>query len=166
MIEVLNYPIKYAVLEIKDQDGKISGYIVEKVYVIGENTKYFKDGTSKKIYQIVYPFKNKADYELGGITPKFTEISECNNCDYTEQLFNSYEEAKDISRHLNKKLRENYLTSIDTKLSNWPEKVIARQRRFDEKLAIYEDFELAVAFLELKMMVSEEPVLLTSSLSR
>ena len=57
MIEVLNYPIKYAVLEIKDQDGKISGYIVEKVYVIGENTKYFKDGTSKKIYLI----ENKGD---------------------------------------------------------------------------------------------------------
>ena len=37
----LNYPIKYAVLGIKEQEDEIVAYIAEKVYVISEKVEYF-----------------------------------------------------------------------------------------------------------------------------
>ena len=162
----LNYPIKYAVLGIKEQEDEIVAYIAEKVYVISEKVEYFKDGTSKKKYQVVFPFKNRKDYKTGGVTPEFTHYNQCYNSDIIDVLYDSYEEAKSISSTLNKKLREDSLVGIDRTIKGWPEKIMSKQRIFDQKLAIYEDLELAIASLEIGMLISEEPVLSNSSLSR
>lgn len=162
----LNYPIKYAVLGIKEQEDEIVAYIAEKVYVISEKVEYFKDGTSKKKYQVVFPFKNGKDYKTGGVTPEFTHYNQCYNSDIIDDLYDSYEEAKSISSTLNKKLREDSLVGIDRTIKGWPEKIMSKQRIFDQKLAIYEDLELAIASLEIGMLISEEPVLSNSSLSR
>ena len=162
----LNYPIKYAVLGIKEQEDEIVAYIAEKVYVISEKVEYFKDGTSKKKYQVVFPFKNRKDYKTGGVTPEFTHYNQCYNSDIIDDLYDSYEEAKSISSTLNKKLREDSLVGIDRTIMGWPEKIMSKQRIFDQKLAIYEDLELAIASLEIGMLISEEPVLSNSSLSR
>ena len=162
----LNYPIKYAVLGIKEQEDEIVAYIAEKVYVISEKLEYFKDGTSKKKYQVVFPFKNRKDYKTGGVTPEFTHYNQCYNSDIIDDLYDSYEEAKSISSTLNKKLREDSLVGIDRTIKGWPEKIMSKQRIFDQKLAIYEDLELAIASLEIGMLISEEPVLSNSSLSR
>lgn len=162
----LNYPIKYAVLGIKEQEDEIVAYIAEKVYVISEKVEYFKDGTSKKKYQVVFPFKNRKDYKTGGVTPEFTHYNQCYNSDIIDDLYDSYEEAKSISSTLNKKLREDSLIGIDRTIKGWPEKIMSKQRIFDQKLAIYEDLELAIASLEIGMLISEEPVLSNSSLSR
>ncbi len=162
----LNYPIKYAVLGIKEQEDEIVAYIAEKVYVISEKVEYFKDGTSKKKYQVVFPFKNRKDYKTGGVTPEFTHYNQCYNSDIIDDLYDSYEEAKSISSTLNKKLREDSLVGIDRTIKGWPEKIMSKQRIFDQKLAIYEDLELAIASLEIGMLISEEPVLSNSSLSR
>ena len=162
----LNYPIKYAVLGIKEQEDEIVAYIAEKVYVKNEKVEYFKDGTSKKKYQVVFPFKNRKDYKTGGVTPEFTHYNQCYNSDIIDDLYDSYEEAKSISSTLNKKLREDSLVGIDRTIKGWPEKIMSKQRIFDQKLAIYEDLELAIASLEIGMLISEEPVLSNSSLSR
>ena len=162
----LNYPIKYAVLGIKEQEDEIVAYIAEKVYVISEKVEYFKDGTSKKKYQVVFPFKNRKDYKTGGVTPEFTHYNQCYNSDIIDDLYDSYEEAKSISSTLNKKLREDSLVGIDRTIKGRPEKIMSKQRIFDQKLAIYEDLELAIASLEIGMLISEEPVLSNSSLSR
>ena len=162
----LNFPIKYAVLGIKEQGDEIVAYSAEKVYVISEKVEYFKDGTSKKKYQVVFPFKNREDYKTGGVTPEFTHYNQCYNSDIIDDLYDSYEEAKDVSKALNKELRQVSLVGIDTSIKEWPEQVMKKQRMFDQKLAIYEDLELAIASLEIDMLVSEEPVLSNSSLSR
>ena len=99
MIE-LNYPIKYALQPVKGRRTNRDGeeffidecYIISKVYVMEEHTKYLENGNYGGNYKICYPYTVYSD----GINfEKKTPI------DYHKQdheatvfyLYNSYEDA-------------------------------------------------------------------------
>ena len=63
MGKFLNYPIKYAVQELKINKGYDSnyedvtfGFVVSKCYVISQNIKYNADGTSAQTYDVLFPY--------------------------------------------------------------------------------------------------------------
>ena len=65
MNDNINYPVKYAVLEIKEIGGwavwfenVTLGFIASKCYVIESNILYDVNGNSQVIHKVVFPFNN------------------------------------------------------------------------------------------------------------
>ena len=119
----LNYPIKYAVLELKEK-GKVIGYIPSKCYIVESDTKYFGDGSSKNIHRVVFPFtdveeyKHKIyyDYETKDIgTPSIPMLDLSGNyypVKIVEKLYDDYDSAYAVATVNNIFLEENMLTNI------------------------------------------------------
>ena len=70
MNKEINYPIKYAVLELKERGGWSVGYkditqgfIVSKCYVIESSIIYNADGSYKTIHRVVFPFSDIAAFK-------------------------------------------------------------------------------------------------------
>ncbi len=115
----LKYPIKYAVMPIKEQIGWSHGLnelepeygvvanIVSKCYVIGERKKYFSDGTFEIKYEVVFLYnKQYTNYydNFKPTIPEFYAYHECANSLFVDQIFNSFEEALTIASQLNDKI--------------------------------------------------------------
>ena len=151
-MEQLNYPIKYAVLGIEEQVGwvpgwhneereyAICGYIVSKVYVVGELISYNCDDTYTKKYQVVFPFNYLTDRERQ--IPKYNAYGKCYNSINVPQIFDSIEEAKQFANQLNKDLREKCYLPVSFGIGmTWGERVIKGQEEFDKRIPKYLDFE-------------------------
>lgn len=151
-MEELNYPIKYAILGIEEQVGwtpglhemereyDICGYIVSKVYVVGETINYNRDGTGKKSYQVVFPFASMADREEQ--IPKYNIYYECYNSINVSNIFDSFDDAKDLATQKNKELRSrSYLPVSFGERMTWSERILKGQKQFDERMKKYLEFE-------------------------
>ena len=83
MNKELNYPVKYAVLELKEVGGYsqgwediTKGFIASKCFVVESKVKYLSDGSSKVSHKVVFPHK---DYKTFKNEPdKICYIAECN----------------------------------------------------------------------------------------
>ena len=110
MEKVLNYPIKYAILELKTKGGFIHnfeditvGFIVSKCYVVNQNIRYYEDGSSKTTYHVVFPYNDIHNFKwrtLGGFTFYDTEISpsfgyhgNCMNANVVSSIYDNFDEA-------------------------------------------------------------------------
>lgn len=65
MSGVINYPIKYAILELKKTGGWADryetitqGFIVSKCYVVESSITYHFNGNNKIAHKVVFPFEN------------------------------------------------------------------------------------------------------------
>lgn len=148
----LNYPIKYAILGIEEQVGwlpglhemereyDICGYIVSKVYVVGEFIKYNGDGSYKKFYQVVFPFTSI--YERKIQVPSYNLNWDCHNYVNVSEIFDNFDDAKIVSNKKNKELRSRtYLpVSHGNKLS-WKDRILKGQELFDKRMVSYLEFE-------------------------
>lgn len=118
----LNYPIKYAVLELKIKGGWISnyeditiGFIVSKCYIVNQNIRYFQNGTNKVSYTVVFPytnieaFKNKLsrgnEYFEEPAIPKFNYHGECLNANTVLNIFDTFEEATESANKENRGIK-------------------------------------------------------------
>ena len=129
MSKEINYPIKYAVLELKERGGWLVGYknvtqgfIVSKCYVIESNIVYHSDGSYNVIHKVVFPysdittFKNSLIY--GGKNIGRSEIPRYDACDrvypidVVSDLFDSYEEAKAASISKNEEFKSNLIMKM------------------------------------------------------
>lgn len=110
------YPIKYAVLELKiDGDSSYNyekvtvGYIVSKCYLIGQNLKFFSDGTSKVLFEVVFPYNdilrfktNPSEiYKMEGTVPIIHKHDICANSKIVLDLFDTYDEAHAVANEMN-----------------------------------------------------------------
>lgn len=105
----MNYPVKYSVLNPIELTKRselcytydVVGYFVSKVYVVGETVRYFDDGTSKKQYQIVFPYLNRTELLQGQRhVPEYDYDGTCSNARCVSEIFDSYEEAKQASDYM------------------------------------------------------------------
>jgi len=83
-----NYPIYYAVMEIKDDGGFFRGYerpnkyyFVSKCYLLGKNITYLPTGKTSETYQVAFPYKRNND-----------------NHKYFERVFPSTESTKEVDK--------------------------------------------------------------------
>lgn len=182
MEKQLNYPIKYAVLELKEKGGYLVGYkditngfIASKCYVVGTNIKYYSEGFSKITHRVVFPYDNLAIFKASLHKGK-TNIGEENFPHYdasnnpnpvwiVEQLFDTYEEAKSAAEEKNEEYKENLIMEVpmqrDTQLregitsvSNWKKQYEVLTREFEKKLEICNLFEEEMLSLTQDMEVS------------
>lgn len=150
-MEQFNYPIKYAVLELKEKGGWTTGYkeitqgfIVSKCFVVESAIKYLSNGDSKIIHKVVFPFKDISLFRLvqqrGTSHDTRKTIPSYNACgnpypvDNVSDLFDKYDEAQAIALQNNEELRRGLTLKVSVSDPNWKAKLEELEKAHDEKL--------------------------------
>ncbi len=155
------FPIKYAVLELKETGGYycsyqdiVRGYIVSKCWVIESGIKYFPNGESKIFHQVIFPYKDLSDFKIS-LRNNSEEIMDKKiipTCyasfnpyvyDTVSDIFDCYEDAKVIANEKNEEMKRQLVSEINYSVSNSKLKETLDEMRkdFDEQLDICELFE-------------------------
>ena len=115
-----DYPVKYAILELKAQGGRdlayreVSyGFIASKCYLLEKTTSY-KNCNPKEYYKVFFPYNDFETYmskfksPIYGVGKRNHLIFDDNNnpikCTKVSKIFDTFEEAQELA----KKLREDY----------------------------------------------------------
>ena len=181
MNKEINYPIKYAVLELKEKGGYLVGYenivqgfIASKCYVIESSIIYKSDGSNKVIHKVVFPFQDIESFKIslrnGRKNVGNAEIPQYDACgniypiNIVTDLFNSYELAKIAAEEKNEEHRCNLISKvpvpIPARLSNvnWQKQYEELKQEFENGLEICNIFEQLVLEATLDMDISEEVI--------
>jgi len=147
-----NYPIKYAVMPIYEQVGwnhglnelereyDIVAYIVSKCFIISETKKYKIDGSLKKEYQVVFPYRND-EYDIWIRTePRFGFQRQVMNTIIVNDVYESYEDALEDAKSKNEKIKEKKISllNIDNNLFKEIDKI---KIEHEELIKKYEDLQ-------------------------
>ncbi len=173
-----NFPIKYAILELKEKGGYITnykdivrGYIVSKCWVVESSIKYFSDGSSKLFHKVIFPYKdldtlktslrNDDQYIGERVTINYDFNYNPYPVDVVSKLFDSYEDAKIIAEEKNQEMKNNIASKVYSSISD---------PRFKQTLSTYEhEFEeqLDICYLFEKLsLLKTENMTITESLSQ
>lgn len=158
MKQNLKYPIKYAVLELKENGGFIAGYeeitrgfVVSKCYIVESSVKYLSNGESKLSHKVVFPFRDLYNFKVGlhygkqdlgePVVPKYDANNNPYPCNVVSDVFDNYEEAYELATQKNDKLHSNLILEISLLDSKWKEKYSELEKRFYKELSICKNFE-------------------------
>lgn len=154
----LNYPIKYAVLTLKEKGNFSEGYkdiirgnIVSKCFIVETSIKYNSDGTSEVFHKVVFPFKSlevlkstlmdKSEYIGVKKIPKYDANNNPCPVDIVYELFETFEEAKIKAREENDKMRRLLELKINISSPDCKKQLINYEQEFDKEISICELFE-------------------------
>lgn len=167
----LRYPVKYAILELKERMGwvdnyeeKICGFIVSKCYVVDSNVKYLSDGTVKISHKVVFPFKNNSYYELSlqhineMPNPSRDLSGDCYEADIVSEIFDSYDEAHTIAWQKNKDLERNLVLKVYISDPDFKEKYQKLKDEFNQKLDICQRVEEWILSHTIGMKISSKQI--------
>ena len=173
MSKKINYPIKYAVLELKKSGGWSVGYeditqgfIVSKCYVVESNIIYHSDGGSRVTRKVVFPFEDISCLEVSLMNGKqnigeenIPSYDACNRpypVNMVADLFDSYEEAKIIAEEKNEMCRNNLILEVIMEEPKWKEKFEILKQEFEKRLELCNLFERLVLEATEDMKISEQ----------
>ena len=179
MSKKINYPIKYAILELKERGGWAVGYknitqgfIVSKCYVIESNVIYNPDGNYKLIHKVVFPFRDietfKNSLRVGkqniGMAdmPKYDVYGNVFPTNEVTELFDSYGLAKKVATTKNEEFKANLLFNMpaspnfDYSNKSLKEQYEILKHNFEQTLAICNLFEQLVLSATEDMNISEK----------
>ena len=102
----LKLPIKYTVQPMypyASNTGNILGYIVSKCYVVAKTTNFSPDGSIRELFTVVYPYKGLQTFKImkDKRLPEFDGYGNYRNIDYTEYVYDTYLEAKEVCKNFN-----------------------------------------------------------------
>ena len=172
MQEELNYPIKYAVLELKERGGwidryedKVKGYIVSKCYVVETTIRYTKEGKEKITHKVVFPYQDltlfkaglrKEEKNLGkGHIPEYDIYGRAYPTEVVEDLFDDYFIAKEKATQKNAELRKELLADISLTNPNWKEEKEKKEEDLLKELSICQSMEEVISFFTEGMEITE-----------
>ena len=181
MNKEINYPIKYAVLELKEKGGYLVGYedimqgfIISKCYVIESDIVYNSDGSNKIIHKVVFPFNNIEKFKnslrngrqnIGEAeVPKYDACGRIYPINIVTNLFDSYESAKVAAIEKNEEYIRNLLSKIPAPLPatlsivNWQKYYEESKQKFENGLEICNLFEQLILTATEDMDISEEVI--------
>ena len=158
MKEKIKYPVKYAVLELKEKGGWISnykditrGFVVSKCYILESSIVYNKDGSEKIIHKVVFPFDNINCFKLSlreGIhniglrnTPSYDAYGNPYPVTVVNDLYDSYDEAKNDAKGKNEEFKANIMSCVSVTEPEWESRYKRESEEFDNKLSICELYE-------------------------
>ena len=173
MKEQINYPVKYAVLELKEKGGWTEGYqditqgfIVSKCFVVESNVIYNKDGSEKLIHKVVFPFDNLYSFEQSlksGIhdvglktTPSYDVYYNPYPVTIVDDLYDLYEDAKEVAKEKNEDFKVNLINKISISNPNWEYQYELLKQDFDKKVLICELYEQIVTEKTNDMRITNE----------
>jgi len=173
MEQYLNYPIKYAVMELKERKGWIDnyeeitcGFIVSKCYVVDSNIKYYSNGELKISHKVVFPFCIKPSYELSlkdiceNPNPTYDLLGNCYLEQTVENIFNTYEEAKIKASQKNESLKEKLCLQVYVFDPNLKENYNELKKEFDKKIEVCQDIEKWIAYHTSLMRVTKNNIVI------
>ena len=173
MSKEINYPIKYAVLELKKSGGWAVGYkditqgfIVSKCYVVESNIIYHSDGKNKVTHKVVFPFEDISCLEVSLMNgsqnigeenmPSYDACNRPYPINIVTDLFDSYEKAKIIADGKNEECRHSLILKVAMGNSNWKEKFEVLKQEFEQRLELCNLFERLVLEATEDMNISEQ----------
>lgn len=173
MKKEINYPIKYAVLKLKEKSGygynseeTIFGYIVSKCYVIEKSIRYYPDGTNKLFYKVVFPFKDISEYkanlyynyetqDIGNENiPIFDRYRNVCPIDIVSNIFDDYEDASEVSKEKNEELKSKLISEIPISLTNLKSKIDDFELLFSLRMNTCHKFEKIVEMKTQNMNIT------------
>ena len=171
-----NFPIKYAILELKEKGGYITnyedivrGYIVSKCWLVESSIKYFSNGNSKFSHKVIFPYKdldilktslrNDVEYIGERVTINYDFNYNPYPVDVVSELFDSYEDAKIIAEEKNRIMKNNiaskiYFSVLDPRFK---QTLCDYENEFAIQLSICQLFE-KLSLLETEDMTIEEDI--------
>ena len=161
MNKEINYPIKYTVLELKENGGYQAGYeditqgfIVSKCYVIESSIIYNPDGSNVVTHKVVFPFKDIEEFKISlrngsenigtAQIPRYDGSGSIYPISIVPDLYDSYEEAKVAAEEKNKEHRYNLILNKES------------IGKFETSLEICNKFERLVLAATEDMDISKE----------
>ena len=118
----VNYPIKYAVLELRDENNATFGFIASKSYVIEDSIRYLPDGSNIEYHYVVFPYSNVVDYikkiaenkinnlKIEGNTQENKNFSFINPLIYEKQHHDNRDiNKKNLKEHISDKINFKYI---------------------------------------------------------
>ena len=154
------FPIKYAVLELKQQGGYsnnyediIRGYIVSKCWLVESSIKYFSSGESEISHKVIFPYSSLDDFKASlhnnrkyigkRIIPSYDACDEPYPVDIVTDLFDTYEEAKAKAKEKNDALRRELILTVPyrTYYQQFKPTFEYVEKNFKNELAICQLFE-------------------------
>lgn len=169
-----NFPIKYAILELKENGGYITnykdivrGYIVSKCWLVESSIKYFSNGNSKLFHRVIFPYKDldtlktslchDDEYIGERVTINYDFNYNPYPIDVVSELFDSYDDAKIIAEEKNQKMKNNIASKIHFSISDprFRQTLSDYEHEFAEQLSICQLFE-KLSLLETEDMTITE----------
>ena len=170
--ENINYPIKYAVLELKSRGGWSVGYrditqgfIASKCYVVETNIVYHKDGSHSVIHKVVFPYEDidclKTSLRYGRKNIGEEQVPSYDACDrpypvnIVDDLFETYEEAKKHSEAKNEEYKRDLITNVSMLDPNWQKQFETLIQQFNKSLEVCYLFEAISLEKTADMLLSD-----------
>lgn len=154
------YPIKYAILQLKEKGGWLEEYedivrgnIVSKCFVVESSIKYFSDGSSRIFHKVVFPFKNLETLKLSllnkdefigtKVIPSYDASYNPYPVDIVLDLFDTYEDAKVKAQEENEKMRHKIVLNVPFKISDprFKQTLTEYEQAFINQLSVCQLFE-------------------------
>ena len=175
----IKYPIKYAVLKLKEQGGYLvgykditRGYIVSKCYVMESNIKYNQDGTKCVYHKVVFPYNDigrfKTSLKNGGLNigteeiPNYDASGKPFSASIVNNLYETYEAAKELAEEKNKEHRDSLTSKTPAPVTaalaktSWQEQYNNLREEFEVELEICKYFEQLVLEATKDMKISKD----------
>lgn len=166
MNKEINYPIKYAVLELKERGGwyvnyedVTQGFIASKCYVVESNVVYHSNGTSTINHNVVFPYEDISSFKVlfrngkknigNKNKPHYDAYDRPYPVNIVSKLFDTYEQAKEEAISKNEEHRRYLINKVpitkgDILNQKWNTNYEILTREFDERLKICNVFEQLV----------------------
>lgn len=176
----LNYPIKYAVLEVKERGGYAVnyeivtlGFIVSKCYVIESSIRYLRSGKEEPYHKVVFPFKNITKFEEGlhsnqkylgeANIPNDNFYNNASLFNIVDIVFEDYDDAKKFSEEKNEfvRIRHEFQRPFlfpNDKLSDYNKqlKIFEQEKKeIEKRIILCHKFEEAILEQTEEMIISE-----------
>lgn len=162
------FPIKYAILEVKEPGGYLTnyqdiirGYIVSKCYVEKSSIQYFSNGNSQIEHTVFFPFsdlkilkeslRNNDTYIGEKNIPRYDANNNPYPVNIVSDLFDTYEDAKIKAQEQNKKLKSQLAYNSKFKFN-----YAGYEEEFFENLDICQLFEKLVLSKTEDMNITHE----------
>ncbi len=149
-----DYPIRYAVLELRKKEGwavdyeyVTQGYIASKCYVVGSKLFYGRK-ESRVESNVVFPYEDielfKKTSSLGEEqVPTYTSDGELANMRIVSKVYETFEEAKEAAEKENENYKDSLLYKVDISREGWKIELDKLQEDFERNLNICYLFEEA-----------------------
>ncbi len=164
MYKFINYPVKYAVMPImQKKDAEEYGacaYIVSKVYLLSEKTRYYENGLKDSLYEVVYPYRTYLDIRNGRNIPKFDKSDKCTNSEIVTEVYDDYISAIKDAQIKNYILEGDLYYLIPSDDEDCLEKRTKIIREFEEMIKIYRKFEETLMEATADMVINKDDIYL------
>ena len=173
MINQLNYPIKYAILEVKEKGGWAEnykditeGFIASKCYIIESDIVYDSLGNAKLIHKVVFPFDNITTFK-SSLSSGIHDIGIANVPSYdmhnnpypvtiVDELYDTYESAKNAANEKNEEYKANLITKTPSTELDWEFQYELLKQNYDKTSAMCNLFEEIITSKTNEMPISSD----------